>query len=300
MTRPRIARHPVAGYPVARRRIARRRVGAGLVELLVALVVLGIVSATALRSLMSQTRFADAQHKRRSARAVSRSPVNLIASEMRMVENVDGVAAASSASGASSITVRVPVVMGVVCGASGGGTALSLLPTDSVALASAALSGYAYLTTSSTYSYTETAIAQAFGGTAACTAASIATVPGGRVVVVTPALPAPAVAGTIAFLYQRVRYFFAPSATLTGRVGLWRTLEASNATEELAAPFDTTSRFRFFRNHNDTSDVAVPPIGEINGVELVLTGASERARQGRATPEVSSFRTALFFSNRRN
>lgn len=285
---------------MTRRRVTRRRTGAGLIELIVALVVLGIVSAAAIRAMITQTRFADVQHKRRSARAVSRSPINLVASELRMVENGSGVAAASAASGASSVTVRVPLAMGVVCGASGAGTALSLLPTDSVVLASAAISGYAYLPVSYIYSYTETAVTQTAGGAAACAAASVTTVTGGRVVVVTPAFPAQAVAGTVAFLYQRVRYSFAPSATFSGRIGLWRTLEATNVTEELAAPFDSTSRFRFYRLHNDTSDVAVPPLGEINGVEFVLTGASERARQGRTTPESASLRTAIFFSNRRN
>ena len=87
---------------------------------------------------------------------------------------------------------------------------------------------------------------------------------------------------------------------LPGRVGLWRTLEATGSTEELAAPFDSVSRFRFYRNANDTSDVAIPPLTEISGVELVLTGASEKPRFGKSSPETAPLRTAVFFTNRLN
>lgn len=283
-----------------KRSIARTRRGVGLAEMMVALVIMGIIGSAAIRAFMSQTRFADQQHKKRSARAVSRSAVNLLLSEVRMVENSNGVAAASATSGASSITLRVPLAMGMVCGASGGGTAISMMPTDSVVLASAALSGNAYRATSGAYVYTETPTTQASGGAAVCTAASITTPTGGRTVVVTPALPAGATAGSVAFVYQRIRYSFASSSAITGRLGLWRTLEASGVTEELAAPFDTSSRVRFFRDNNDTSDVTVPTLTQINGIEFVLTGASEKARYGRSTPETAVLRTGAFFSNRTN
>ncbi|HJU75148.1 MAG TPA: hypothetical protein VJ717_15510, partial [Gemmatimonadaceae bacterium] len=214
-------------------------------------------------------------------------------------ENLGGVAAASSASGASSITVRVPIAMGLVCGATGGGAVLSLTPTDSLVVAGSAASGYAYRDVNGTYDYTEGAITITAGGAATCAAANITTLPGGRVVTVTP-FPAPVSVGRPAFLYQRVRFAFAPSTTIPGRVGLWRTLEATGFTEEVAAPFDSASRFRFYRNANDTSDVVVPPLNEISGVELVLTGASETPRFGGTTPEVARLRTAVFFINRAN
>jgi prepilin-type N-terminal cleavage/methylation domain-containing protein len=280
--------------------IARPRRGLGLAEMLVAIVIMGIIGGAAVRAFVSQTRFADQQHKKRAARAVSRSAVNLLLSEVRMVENGSGVAAASATSGASSITLRVPLAMGLVCGASGGGTAISMMPTDSVALASAALSGNAYRLASGAYAYTEIATTQVSGGAAACTAANITTPTGGRTVVVTPALPAGAAAGTVAFVYQRVRYSFGNSTANTGRLGLWRTLEATNVSEELAAPFDSSSRIRFFRNNNDTSDVTVPTLTQITGVEFLLSGASEKTRYGKTTPEVATLRTAAFFSNRVN
>jgi hypothetical protein len=118
-------------------------------------------------------------------------------------------------------------------------------------------------------------------------------------VAVTPPI-AGASAGAVAFLYQRVRYDFKASTTIPGRVGLWRTLETSGATEELAAPFDAAARFRFYRIDEDTARTAVPPFSEIRGLELRLVGASERTRFGKTTPETSRLQTAVFFINRLN
>ena len=276
------------------RRITRTRAGVSLVELLVAVTLMGIIGVSILRTFTSQARFADIQSKRLSARAVSRAPVNLLMSEARMVETGSGVVAAS----ATSITLRVPVTMGIVCGASGLSTVVSLMPVDSAVLASAATSGHAYRQVNGTYAYTNGAVTIVAGGDAICTAASITKVTGGQNVLLTPALPVAAGVGTVTFVYQNVRYDFAASSSISGRVGLWRTLQASGATEELAAPFDAAARFRFFRKNNDTSDVVVPPLNEIRGLQLSLIGASERPRFGRVAPETSRLQTAVFFMNR--
>lgn len=271
------------------------RPGVGIPEVLVALVIAGIMGTALLRTFVSQVRFSEHQVKRSSARAVSRAPVNFLMSEVRMTEVVAGVAAATS----SGVTLRVPGAMGVVCGTSGGGTAISLMPVDSVVWAQAAWSGHAWRDPSGSYTYTEAAINVAAGGGAACTTESITTPTGGRVVIVTPAM-AGATAGSPAFLYQRIAYAFAPSAQMANRVALWRTLEASGFTEELAAPFDSSAHFRFFRLDNDASDVTVPPLTEIRGLELVLVGESEKPRFGKSAPEESRLRTAVFFTNRMN
>jgi type II secretory pathway pseudopilin PulG len=281
-----------------KRRVVRARAGMGLTELLIAITLMGIVGLAAMRTFLAQTRFAELQHKTRFARAVSRSSINFLLSEMRMVETKNGVAAASDAYGASSVTLRVPIVMSVLCGTVGGSSVLSTMPADSAVLAGAALSGFAYRAVSGDYTYTEGAVAVVAGGAAVCTAANITTVAGGRVITITPGLPAAAIVGSATFLYQRVKYSFANSVAIPGRLGLWRTLEATNSVEELAAPFDVTSRFRFYRNLNDTSDVTVPALNEIKGLELVLTGASETPRYGRAAPETAPLRTAVFFVNR--
>lgn len=278
--------------------MTHRRAGASLVELLVGLTLTAIIGMSVVRTFVSQARFSDTQVKMAAARTVSRAPLNLLMSDVRMVEVANGIAAASATSAASSITLRVPVVMGVVCGTSGGSTTLSLMPVDSAVVAGAAWSGHAYRESSGAYTYTEGTTTVSAVGSATCDAANITTVDGGRTVLVTPALPATVAPGTPAFVYQRARYWFGASTVLPGRLALWRTLEATNASEELAAPFDTASRLRFYRNFNDTSDVAVPPLAEIRGVELVLVGESEYTRFGSTTPERAPLRTAVFFINR--
>jgi Tfp pilus assembly protein PilW len=276
----------------------RRRKGVSIVELLIGLTLAGIIGLALVKTFISQVRFSDTQYKMRSARTAARSPLNLMLSEMRMVETGNGIAAASSAPGASFVSLRVPVTMGIVCGSSGIATVVSLLPVDSLVLASASLSGSAYRASDGSYSYAEGPTVVTAGGAAICAASSVTTVAGGRVVLVTPALAADAVAGTPAFLYQRVRYALKASAAMPGRTGLWRTIEATNASEELTSPVDAVSRFRFYRLGNDTSDAVVPLLNEITGIELILVGASEKGRFGRTVPEQSPLRTAVFFVNR--
>jgi prepilin-type N-terminal cleavage/methylation domain-containing protein len=273
---------------------ARRR-GVSLIELLVAMTLLGFIGISILRTFTSQARLADMHVKRLDARAVSRAPVNMFMSEARMVETGNGIVNAS----ATSVTLRVPVVMGLICGNSGAVTVLSLMPVDSVALASASISGHAYREASGVYAYTEGATTMSPYSGNACNNESITTVSGGTMVSVTPQMPAGAV-GQVAFLYQRVKYEFKSSSTITGRVGLWRTLETSGATEELAAPFDASARFRFYRIDEDTARTVVPTLTEIRGLELSLLGASEKTRYGRTTPETAKMQTAVFFMNRLN
>jgi Tfp pilus assembly protein PilX len=272
-----------------------RRSGISLVELLVAMTLLGFVGLSILRTFTSQVRLADLQTKRLDARTVARAPVNLLMSEARMVETGSGVVSAST----SSVTLRVPVVMGLVCGNSGGATVLSLMPVDSAVFASASISGHAYRQESGVYAYTEGSVSVSSGGSGTCAGESITTVDGGQTIYVTPQMPAGAV-GTVAFLYQRVRYDFKASTAFSGRLALWRTQETSGATEELASPFDNASRFRFYRLDQDTVDTGVPALSEIRGIGLELVGASERARYGRNTPETSRLQTAVFFMNRLN
>jgi Tfp pilus assembly protein PilX len=276
-------------------RYPSRRAGVSLLELLVALTLLGFIGASILRTFTSQARLAELHTKRLDARAVSRAPINLVMSEARMVETGQGVVAAS----ASSLTLRVPVAMGVVCGISGTETVVSLLPVDSAVVASAEISGHAYRQANGAYAYTEGATTVAAGGDATCTAEQITAAPGGRTVLVTPQMAAAEV-GTVGFLYQRVRYDFMASATFAGRMGLWRTLEPSGATEEVAAPFDPAARFRYYRADQDTVDTAVPALGQIRGFALELRGASEHARFGKTAPESTLLRTAVFFMNRLN
>lgn len=272
---------------------SRRRSGVSLVELLVVITLFGIIGVSILRTFTSQARLTDLQAKKLDARAVSRAPVNLLMSEARMVETGNGVIAATE----SSVTLRIPVVMGIVCGTAGAATVLSLMPVDSVSMTSAAVSGYAHRQESGVYTYTEgTTTVSSYGGNA-CATESITTVAGGTMITVTPQIAGAAV-GSVAFLYQRVRYDFAASTSIPGRVGLWRTALSTGATEELAAPFDASSRFRYYRADQDTVDTNVPTLTEIRGIRLDLAGGSERNRFGKTNPETSQLQTAVFFMNR--
>ena len=84
---------------------------------------------------------------------------------------------------------------------------------------------------------------------------------------------------------------------IPGRIGLWRTGLKTHVAEELAAPFDSTAQFRFYLANADTSVATTLPTNVV-GVDLLLNGASELPRWGATKPEVSSFRTAVFFGNR--
>lgn len=278
-----------------RRRLTTTRHGVTLPELLIALVVLGIIGAASMRVLLSQTRYYDVQLKKRTARSVSRASVNMMLSELRMMESAAGVEAAST----TSITLRVPYAMGMLCGNVGAASVVALLPADSTVVANATPSGHAWRDANGVYTYTNAPVTAAAGGAALCTVANISAVPGGRVVTMAPGVSATAAAGDAVFLYQRVRYDFASSSVLSGRRALWRTVVDSDTREELAAPFDSSARFRFFQFDRDTSDVSAN-VADIRGVELLLDGASQTARAGRTTMESTPLRTAVFFNNRAN
>jgi len=278
-----------------RRRLTAARRGMSLPELLVALVVLGIIGAASVRLLVSQTSFYDVQLKQRSARSVSRASVNMMLSELRMVESTGGVEEATP----TSVTLRVPYAVGMACGTVGAVSVIALLPADSTVLANATPSGHAWRDVTGAYTYTNGSVATIAGGTGVCNFVNISAVPGGRVIAMSPPLPAGANPGDAVFLYQRVRYEFASSGVLSGRRALWRTLVDSDTREELAAPFDDAAGFRYFQLDRDTSDVTAP-VNAIRGLELVLDGASQTARAGRSTTERAPFRTAVFFNNRVN
>ena len=275
-------------------RTAARR-GMTIIELMFALVILGLFGVAGVRLLLSQSRFYDKQLKQREARTVSRASVNLMLSELRMVESTGGVEAVA----ANAITLRVPYTMGMFCGNASGASVIALLPTDSTVMANATPSGHAWRAVTGNYTYTNATVTTAVGDAAVCTAANISGLSGGRVVALTPLLPAATSVGDVVFLYQRVKYEFADSGVLPGRRALWRVKIDTGVRDELAAPFDNSSRFRFFQFDRDTSNVAANA-SDVRGLELVFDAASQTARAGAATTERSTFRTSVFFNNRAN
>ena len=113
------------------------------------------------------------------------------------------------------------------------------------------------------------------------------------------------VAGTPIMLYYRVKYQFLPSTTVTGRIGLFRSVSNSlttyGAAEELIAPFGSTAGFGYFVGTNRTPIYSVPStlnLETITGVQLDLFGQSETRAQGTTAFETANYSTSIFFRNR--
>ena len=271
----------------------KRRAGLTLVEMLVTVVVLGIVGAGLVRMLTSQARFYEHQGAGRNARSVSRAALNVLISELRMVDPGGGVVAAS----ATSITVRVPYAFGVFCGSPSGVSTVTLLPADSAMLAEPGFSGYAWRGRLGSYNYVDGGnIVPPVPGT--CVGAGITPMAGAQRVGLMPVLPSGNASGTVVMLYRQITYAFAGSAALPGRIALWRRIDATGEREELAAPFAATARFRFYPLNANVAQDAVPPLTDLRGFELVLTGASEASPRTIGAPRRTPLTTSVFFRNR--
>jgi prepilin-type N-terminal cleavage/methylation domain-containing protein len=278
----------------------RMRRGFTLIELMVAIVIFAIVGVLFTRLLSVQGRFFDKQGMANAARNVSRASLNRVVSDFRMIEATGGVIAASS----TSLTLRIPFAIGVVCADAGGATHLSLLPVDSMTFAKADYYGYAWRNfQTGVYSYVENPSSEGPGNPAVCTGQNVTTVPGGKVVAIAPTVPVGTGLGTPVFLYEKVRYEFKGSVALPGKIGLFRTRIAANGTgtsEELVAPFASTAKWKFFVIGNSTIAQDDPPaqLSEIRGLELHLDGISETIAPGLTSQESAPFATAVFFKNR--
>lgn len=280
------------------RRHFKPRFGLTIIELVIGMLILGIVAILLTRLLVSQGRFFDRQAQGSAARDVSRAALNRAISDLRMVETGGGVIAASS----SSVTVRVPYAIGVVCSTTGV-TTVSLLPVDSVMYSQPGFYGYAWRdNTTGAYTYVEGGTSVALGDASLCTGAGITTVATGNVVALTPVLPAAATLGTPVMLFRRVRYEFKASGLIPGQTGFWRTVINPNGTEtgeELIAPFASTASFKFFSLNDPVAEAAPPAsLPSLRGFELHLDGMSERAALGKSTAESAPFVTAVYFKNR--
>ena len=271
------------------------RRGFTLVELLIGMIVAGIVGVALLRLILGQSQFFQTQDAIREARSASRASLNLILSDLRMVEANGGVVAASP----SQITVLVPYAFGVVCTSNAATTVVSLLPTDSVMYAGPGFSGYAWRTPgSSAYNYVEGGINIGKPVAGICAAESITTLAGGSEISLSPG-SAGASPGDPIFLFRRTQYSFEDSNAIPGRTGLWRTFVTSGTTEELVAPFQSSAKFQFYELNADASQPAVPAqLSNVRGIELLLNTASTSSVRGRPTPLNFDLTTAVFFKNR--
>ena len=279
-------------------RLRGLRRGLSIGELIVGMVILAIIGMALSKILVSQARYFSHQKSANLARNVSRGPLNRVVSDLRMVEALGGVISASD----TALLVRVPYAIGVVCATVSSYTHISLLPVDSAMYAGEGFSGYAWRGGDGVYHYKETGPPTvAAGDLAICTAMSIRTltVDFAKVIKITPELTDTASLGTPVFLFRRIKYEFKPSVAVPGMRGLFRTVMATGTTEELAAPFDNASKFRFFVLSSTTAQDAAPAdLATLRGVELLMNGMSERIPSGALAKTSAPFTTAVFFKNR--
>ncbi|MGI8401798.1 MAG: type II secretion system protein [Gemmatimonadaceae bacterium] len=283
----------------------RVRRGFTLIEILVGIVLFGIVGALFTNLLTTQGRFFDKQGMGNAARNVSRASLNRVISDFRMIETTGGVVAATS----TSLTLRIPFAIGVMCANAGVGTQLSLLPVDSTTYANAGFYGYAWRNfQTGAYQYVQNPATEANSILTTCATNGVTTILGGRTVVVTPVLPTgvgQAGLGTPVFLYSMIRYEFKASTAIPGKLGLYRTNIAPNgalSSEELVAPFANTASWKFFVANGGSVAQAAPPalLSTIVGLELHLDGISESIAATKLAAESAPFTTAVFFKNRIN
>lgn len=289
---------------------ARLRRGFTLIEMLVTLVILGIVGGALVKLVTIQGRFSQTQMALRSARNVSRDAMNIMLTDLRMVQDSGGLVAASR----DSVTVRIPLAFGLVC-STVGGTTISLLPADSAMIALGVYAGYAIRDSASgLYNYTQASTplpvnSLTAGVAATCTGAGITTLGFGaspaRIVTLVDAPVGTSNVGWPAFIYQRVTYKFANSSAYPGRRGLWRLVKTSNpnapVTDEIIAPFDTSSKFRFYALNADKAQDTLPThLGDVRGIELVLAGSSNEPLPNNAQAKQATMVTGVFFKNRRD
>lgn len=280
----------------------RARRGFTLLELLIGMVIFSIIGALFTKLLTVQGRFYDKQGLSNAARNVSRGALNRVVSDFRMIESTGGVIAASS----TSLTLRIPFAMGVVCANGSASTAVSMLPVDSVIYNAPGFYGYAWRNAvTGAYTYIENQVVHdKTSGQNACNSVAITTLPEGRAARLSPVVAGSSL-GTPVFLFRRIRYEFKASTAVPGKVGLYRTIifqGGSEAAEELVAPFGSTARYRFFVVGNNMTAQDNPPglLSDIRGIELHLDGVSEVIAAGKTTPESAPFTTAVFFKNRTN
>lgn len=300
-------------YPLVRR-------GFTLIEIITSLAILGIIGLAFVRLVVSQARFTEGQMALRNARSVSRNAMNIMLTDIRMVQDSGGLRFAAR----DSVTMRVPVTFGLLCATTPGNVTISLLPSDSAQRALGVYAGWAYRDSASgKFVYNDAASPRQFsalgpGSSSTCTDDAISLGqqgPGiqqvtylgrtGRIVHVgDPALLATPNHGWPVFLYQEITYRFQTSTAYPNRVGLFRKMKTDVPTspivDEIIAPFDTSARFRFYVLNSDVAlDSPPADVSTVRGLELVLAGSSPRAQQGQSEAQ-QALVTGVFFKNRRD
>jgi prepilin-type N-terminal cleavage/methylation domain-containing protein len=274
------------------------RLGYTLIELLITMFVAAVIGTLLARMLVNDSRFVSKLEAGTEARQVARAALTTISIEAQMVDTV-------TEATETRIGFVVPFAWGVACGRDGGTTIGSIIPSDSMMMATATANRVYWLDANGDYQPAAAAVAPStnFG---ACEDVD-AIVPGifedsvrvladSQLVAITmPDLMRP---GSVFYLGELVRYEFRASTLLPGRWGLWRE-DGTGTWEELLAPFDTTSGFSYFIGISDTVNTNPPTnLSTVAGVELRLVGESQAIAEGASEPEEFVLDTRITFLNR--
>jgi len=294
----------------------RTRRGFTLNEMLISMTILAVVGLAFTKILRYQTTYFAHETTLRTARTVARTATNLMISDLRAVQ--DSGAVDSVAADGKLVRIFVPYRYGLVCASTGSTVTVSLLPSDSSSSNMSVYKGFAFRNSTGRYTYvfpgnpTTSDIPIASSNPAACTGtgsgqAQINTLSvGGRAGDILDLHwngnggGGPGVS-TLApvFLFQKVSYSFRTSGVYPNMLGLWRNVEGGQ-NEELAAPFDTTARFRFYQPGDDTSRTTPPNVAVIRGLELVLVARAPKASSSNTSSNTVKMATSVFFKNVRS
>lgn len=292
-------RRDAAGRPRGRR-------GLTLVELMVTLLITAVLGTAIVRTMLTSNQFISRIERGREARGTSRAANNLLLTELRMVAAESGVEEAED----DRITVRVPFRLGLACGTTVGSPGVvtaAFFPSDTtISALSLGYVGFATRSSTGIYDFVDGTGTPGVGVAATCTGApaNITLVPGMQVLSLSGVnVPAPVPPGTPVFMWRRVRYEFDESEQVPGRLALWRRVLDEDGdevlSEELAAPFARTSRFRFFiLNERQASDTVPTNLADLRGIEFHLVGQSARRANGRLLVERAPVTMSVLFLNR--
>lgn len=296
-----------------RHSIRRGRRGFTLAEMLTAMVILGVIGAALVRLILVQARFSEEQMALRDARNVSRNAMNIMLTDLRMVQDYGGLVAADS----DSVSVRMPIAFGLLCNTIAPVT-MALVPVDSALSSLGVYAGWAYRDSATgRYTYMQ-----------AASPAPINSIPNGLLTTCTDSVVGPGILsitvggrstrmikvpdapigspspGWPVFIYQRVTYAFDSSLAYPGRIGLFRRLKTasgSTVSDEIVAPFDESAKFRFYVLNEDTAQSPVPAdLNTVRGLQLVLAGASAQVPRNSQQAKQAELVTGVFFKNRRD
>ena len=212
------------------------RRGFSLVEIITALTILAIIGSAMTKMILAQTRGYQYESGGRRARATARSAMNIMITDLRMTQDNGGVSYIDGTNH-RRVDVRVPVAIGIVCTVSGSSLVMAITPVDSFQLASINFGGYAVRnSTTGIYSYVAGG-SMAAGNVGDCHGNGVFsdTVPiGGRtgnVVQVSGTPPVGTAKGSMAMVWQTVRYSFDSSKAFPGRAGLYRIVSGSTTAD---------------------------------------------------------------------